>query len=123
MGQCPKIEYNDYRNLILKSQALIWEKSEKMSYEYQPIQIHNGQLIVPDQITLPIISGDGIGPEVSNAMKLVVNKAVEKSYQSRKSITWLEVLAGQASFEKTGEWLPQETLDVFSKYLIGIKGP
>lgn len=87
------------------------------------IQMINNELIVPDQVTIPYIPGDGIGPDVTAAMHKVVNTAIEISYQSDKKIIWKEVLAGEKAFQQTGEWLPQETLTAFSEYMVGIKGP
>jgi isocitrate dehydrogenase len=83
----------------------------------------NKKLIVPDQVTIPFISGDGIGPDVTAASLLVVNAAIEKAYQNEKRIIWKEVVAGERAFHQTGEWLPQETLNAFSDYIVGIKGP
>ncbi|MBE0685652.1 MAG: NADP-dependent isocitrate dehydrogenase [Anaerolineaceae bacterium] len=87
------------------------------------IQMVNNKLIVPDQVIIPFITGDGIGPEVTAAMLLVVNTAIEKVYQSVRKIIWKEVLAGEKAFHQTGEWLPQETLNAFSEFVVGIKGP
>lgn len=87
------------------------------------IRMVNKQLIVPDQVTIPFIPGDGIGPDVTAAMKSVVNAAIEKAYQNEKNIIWKEVFAGEKAFHQTGEWLPQETLNAFSEYVVGIKGP
>lgn len=83
----------------------------------------NNELIVPDQVTIPYIPGDGIGPDVTAAMQKVVNTAIDNVYQSNKKILWKEVLAGEKAFQQTGEWLPQETLTAFSEYTVGIKGP
>ena len=83
----------------------------------------DGKLIVPDVATIPFIMGDGVGSEVSPACQQVVNAAVEKAYKGQRKIEWLEVLAGGKANEKTGEWLPQATIDAFKEYLIGIKGP
>src|SRR5574344_489502 len=83
----------------------------------------DGNLIVPDVATIPFIMGDGVGTEVSPACQQVVNAAVEKAYKGQRKIEWLEVLAGGKANEKTGEWLPQATIDAFKEYLIGIKGP
>src|SRR5574344_417868 len=83
----------------------------------------DGNLIVPDVATIPFIMGDGVGSEVSPACQQVVNAAVEKAYKGQRKIEWLEVLAGGKANEKTGEWLPQATIDAFKEYLIGIKGP
>jgi isocitrate dehydrogenase len=87
------------------------------------IQMVNKKLIVPDQVTIPFITGDGIGPDVTDAMQSVVNAAIEKAYQFEKKIIWNEVFAGEKAFHQTGEWLPQETLNAFSEFVVGIKGP
>lgn len=87
------------------------------------IKIENGKLIVPDRPVMPFIEGDGIGPDIWTAAVRVFDAAVEKAYGGQRKIEWLEVLAGEKAFNKTGSWLPQETLDAFRKYLVGIKGP
>ncbi len=87
------------------------------------IKIENGKLIVPDRPVMPFIEGDGIGPDIWAAAVRVFDAAVEKAYGGQRKIEWLEVLAGEKAFKKTGSWLPQETLDTFRKYLVGIKGP
>ncbi len=87
------------------------------------IRMVNKKLFVPDQVTIPFISGDGIGPDVTAATQSVVNTAIEKAYHAERSIIWKEVLAGEKAFHQTGEWLPQETLNAFSDYIVGIKGP
>ncbi len=87
------------------------------------IKIENGKLIVPDRPVMPFIEGDGIGPDIWAAAVRVFDAAVEKAYGGQRKIEWLEVLAGEKAFKKTGSWLPQETLDSFRKYLVGIKGP
>ncbi|MBL7858064.1 MAG: NADP-dependent isocitrate dehydrogenase [Cyclobacteriaceae bacterium] len=89
----------------------------------QKIIISNGKLTVPDNPTIPFIEGDGTGPDIWSASQLVFDKAVEKAYGGKKKINWKEVLAGEKSFNKTGNWLPDETLDAFREYLVGIKGP
>ena len=81
------------------------------------------QLIVPDCATIPYIEGDGIGAEITPVGKSVVDCAVAKAYGGKRSIEWMEVLAGEKAFNKTGSWLPDETLDAFREYLVGIKGP
>jgi isocitrate dehydrogenase len=83
----------------------------------------NKKLIVPNQVTIPFITGDGIGPDVTAVTQSVVNAAIEKAYHAERSIIWKEVLAGEKAFHQTGEWLPQETLNTFSDYIVGIKGP
>jgi isocitrate dehydrogenase len=89
----------------------------------QKISIQNGKLIVPDRPTIPFIEGDGTGIDIWPVSRNVFDKAVEKAYGGKRQINWKEVLAGEKSFNKTGDWLPDETLDVFKEYLVGIKGP
>ncbi len=83
----------------------------------------DGKLIVPDVATIPFIEGDGVGSEITPVCQKVVDAAVAKAYDGKRKIEWMEVLAGGKAHEKTGEWLPQATLDAFSEYLVGIKGP
>ena len=87
------------------------------------IKFENGKLDVPNDPIIPFIEGDGIGIDIWPASKLVLDSAVEKAYSGKKKIFWKEVLAGEKAFNSTGEWLPQETLDTFQEYLVGIKGP
>jgi len=89
----------------------------------QKITISNGKLTVPDNPTIPFIEGDGTGPDIWRASQHVFDSAVAKAYGGKKKINWKEVLAGEKSFNKTGNWLPDETLDAFREYLVGIKGP
>jgi isocitrate dehydrogenase len=89
----------------------------------QKITISNGVLQVPDQPILPFIEGDGTGPDIWGASVRVIDAAVEKAFNGKKKIVWKEVLAGEKAFNKTGSWLPQETLTEFRQYLVGIKGP
>ena len=83
----------------------------------------DGKLVVPDNPTIPFIEGDGIGPDIWKASVRVFDAAVEKAYHGKKKINWLKVLAGEESFTKTGEWMPNETMDSFREYLVSIKGP
>jgi isocitrate dehydrogenase len=83
----------------------------------------NGILNVPDHPTIPFIEGDGIGPDIWKASVRVFDAAVEKAYEGKKKITWLEVLAGEKAFNHTGEWMPQATMDALKEYLLSIKGP
>ncbi len=80
-------------------------------------------LIVPTHPIIPFIEGDGIGPDIWSAAQNVFDTAVEKAYGGERKIEWLEVLAGEKAFNETGEWLPDETIDTFREYLVGIKGP
>ena len=89
----------------------------------QQVSIENGQLVVPNHPTIPFIEGDGVGKEIWHAAQTIFDKAVEKAYQGKCCVQWKEVLAGEKSFNANGSWLPQETMDAFKHYLIGIKGP
>jgi len=83
----------------------------------------DGTLKVPDTPQIPFIEGDGIGPDIWRATRMVIDSAVHKSYGGRKKISWLEVLAGEKGFEKTGNWLPDETLAIIQNHAVAIKGP
>jgi isocitrate dehydrogenase len=83
----------------------------------------NGKLNVPDSPAIPFIEGDGIGPDIWKASVRVFDAAIEKAFHGKKRINWLKVLAGEESFKKTGEWMPQSTMDAFREYLLAIKGP
>ncbi|MGO4984978.1 isocitrate/isopropylmalate family dehydrogenase, partial [Collinsella sp. Sow4_E3] len=74
-------------------------------------------------ITIPFIEGDGIGKEITSSVKQIIDKAVEKAYKNKRKIKWKEVLAGEKAFTKTGKWLPDETMEAFRTYRVGIKGP
>ena len=87
------------------------------------IKIVDRKLVVGDSPIIPFIEGDGIGIDIWPASKNVIDSAVEKAYRGTKKIIWKEVLAGEKAYNATGNWLPQETLDSFNKYLVGIKGP
>ncbi len=84
---------------------------------------NDGNLIVPNNPTIPFIEGDGIGPDIWKAAVRVFDAAVEKAYNGKRKINWLKVLAGEEAFNQTGEWMPEATMDAFKKYLISIKGP
>ncbi len=83
----------------------------------------NGKLNVPNDPIIPFIEGDGTGRDIWAASVKVLDAAVEKAYNGKKKIVWKEVLAGEKAFNKTGNWLPDETIDAFKEYLVGIKGP
>ena len=83
----------------------------------------DGKLQVPNHPTIPFIEGDGIGPDIWKAAVRVFDAAVEKAYKGEKKIEWIKVLAGQEAFDKTGSWMPDETMQAFKDYLISIKGP
>lgn len=80
-------------------------------------------LQVPDDPEIAYIEGDGIGPDITRAMLLVVNSAVEKAYGGRRRIIWREVLAGEKAFKETGNYLPEETLKTIRECVVAIKGP
>ena len=80
-------------------------------------------LHVPDEPIIPYIEGDGIGPDIWAAAQYVFDAAVNRAYGGDRRIAWTEVLAGQKAFDAGGEWLPEETVDAFRTYLVGIKGP
>ncbi|MFQ5581618.1 MAG: NADP-dependent isocitrate dehydrogenase [Mariprofundaceae bacterium] len=93
----------------------------------EKITMKDGKLNVPDQPVVAFIEGDGTGPDIWRASQAVLDTAVEKAYAGRRKIAWMEVFAGEKAWNAYGRgddaWLPQETLDAFSEYLIGIKGP
>ncbi|MEK3807677.1 NADP-dependent isocitrate dehydrogenase [Metabacillus sp. SLBN-84] len=89
----------------------------------QKITVTDGVLNVPNDPIIPFIEGDGIGPDIWAAASRVLEAAVDKAYNGEKKIVWKEVLAGEKAFNQTGEWLPEETLDVIREYFIAIKGP
>jgi len=80
-------------------------------------------LNVPDDPIIPYIEGDGIGIDIWPAAQAVFDAAIEKVFGGQKRVEWLQVLAGERAFNETGDWLPQDTVDAFEKYLVGIKGP
>jgi isocitrate dehydrogenase len=88
-----------------------------------PIARRNGQLVVPDDPIIPFIEGDGTGPDIWRASVRVMDAAVEKAYGGKKKIAWLEVYAGEKSFKQSNSWLPDETVEAFREYFVGIKGP
>ena len=94
-----------------------------MNQAGEAIQMVDGALKVPDHPTLPYIEGDGTGRDIWRASQRVFDAAVNKAYKGDRSIVWQEVLAGEKAFKETGNWLPEETLDAFRSYLVGIKGP
>jgi len=83
----------------------------------------DGTLTVPDQPVIPFIEGDGIGPDIWRATRLVIDRSVTACFGGRRQIAWLEVLAGEKGFQQTGEWLPEETLDTIREHVVAIKGP
>lgn len=88
-----------------------------------PITMSEAGLQVPNDPIVPFIQGDGTGPDIWRASVRVLDAAVAKAYAGGRRIEWMEVLAGEKAFNETGSWLPDETLDAFRSYLVGIKGP
>jgi isocitrate dehydrogenase len=82
-----------------------------------------GKLRVPDRPIIPFIEGDGVGRDVWRATVRVLDAAVERAYRGRRKIAWTEVYAGEKAFTKFNDWLPEETVEAFREYLIGLKGP
>ena len=87
------------------------------------ITIARGQLQVPDQPVIPFIRGDGTGPDIWAASVRVFDAAVAKAYGGKRRISWFEVFAGEESFKRFNNWLPDDTITAFKEYLVGIKGP
>lgn len=91
--------------------------------EEQKIIVVKGKIQVPNEPVIPFIEGDGTGADIWAASQKVFDAAVKKAYKGAKKVMWKEVLAGEKSFKKNGSWLPEETLQDFKNYLVGIKGP
>src|SRR5215472_7113302 len=90
----------------------------------QPISMGAGQhLVVPDNPIVPFIEGDGTGRDIWRASVRVLDAAVEKAYSGKRKIAWYEVYAGEKAYNLLNSWLPDETVDAFRNYLVGIKGP
>jgi len=87
------------------------------------ITIENGKLQVPDRPIIPFIEGDGTGPDIWRASVRVLDAAVARAYGGRRKIAWMEVYAGAKAFEQENNWLPDETVEAFREFLVGIKGP
>ena len=89
----------------------------------EQITIERGKPVVPAQPIIPFIEGDGIGPDIWRATQAVVDASVAKVYGGERRIAWMEIYAGEKANEKTGEWLPEETLEALREFKVGIKGP
>ena len=87
------------------------------------VKAEDGTLKVPDNPIIPFIEGDGIGPDIWRAARLVMDKSVDKAFSGQRQIKWLEVMAGEKSFGETGTWLPDETLAEIESHVVAIKGP
>ena len=91
--------------------------------EGAPIEVQNGKFIVPDHPILPFIEGDGTGPDIWKASRMVFDAAVEKAYAGRRRVVWYEVFAGEKAFTQFNTWLPTDTLEAIRRFHIAIKGP
>jgi isocitrate dehydrogenase len=87
------------------------------------ISRQNGRLVVPDNPIIPFIEGDGTGPDIWRASVRVLDAAVEKAYGGRRKLAWMEVYAGEKSFKQFDSWLPDDTIEAFREFYVGIKGP
>lgn len=90
--------------------------AEKVSFE-------EGKLQVPDKPVIPYIEGDGVGQDIWKNAQIVFDKAIAKVYGGHKQVIWREVLAGKKAYNETGNWLPNETLEIIKTHLLAIKGP
>jgi isocitrate dehydrogenase len=98
-------------------------KNVQVPLEGEKITIDNGILQVPDHPIIPFVEGDGTGRDIWQASVRVFEAAVEKAYLGKRKIHWMEVYAGEKSFRQFGDWLPNETVQAFTEFLVGIKGP
>src|SRR5260221_12609500 len=89
----------------------------------EKIRMGEGKLQVPENPIIPFIEGDGTGPDIWRASQYVFDNAVKKVYGGKRTIAWMEVFAGEKPFKQFNEWLPDETVEAFQEYLVGIKGP
>jgi len=100
-------------------------KKIAIPFKGEKIMIIDNKLSVPDNPVIPFIEGDGTGPDIWNASKMVFDAAVKKAYEGKKSIAWMEIFAGEKAVKIYGknEWLPKETLEAIKEYIVAIKGP
>jgi isocitrate dehydrogenase len=89
----------------------------------EKVSISGGKLNVPNNPIIPFIRGDGTGPDIWAASVRVLDAAVAKAYGGKRKIAWMEVFAGEESFKKFNNWLPDDTVEAFKEFLVGIKGP
>ncbi|MCD6430622.1 MAG: NADP-dependent isocitrate dehydrogenase, partial [Deltaproteobacteria bacterium] len=95
--------------------------TEKLQGEY--ITFKDGEYLIPDNPIVGALAGDGIGPDIWNATRMVLDAAVEKAYAGKRTICWQPLAAGEEAFKETGSYLPEDTLAAIKKQLIAIKGP
>jgi len=99
------------------------DASARVPPEGQSIRLDHGRLVVPQRPILPFIEGDGTGPDIWHAAVRVFDAAVDKAYDGQRGVAWMEVFAGQKAFDRLQTWLPDETIEAFREFLVGIKGP
>ncbi len=97
--------------------------TEDIMTETKIVKNADGSLNVPDFPIIPFIEGDGIGPDIWRAAKMLMDSAIQAAYKGDKKIAWLEVYAGEKAHQETGEWLPDQTLDTIRSHVVAIKGP
>ena len=115
--------FNHDRDLFWKEPDMAPYKHSNIPQAGAKITVEKGALQVPERPIIPYIEGDGIGPDIWCATQRVVDAAVAEAYQRERSIAWMEVLAGEKAFQKTGEWLPEETFEAMREFRVAIKGP
>src|SRR6476620_9534663 len=98
-------------------------KFAKVPPRGEGITYRNGALSIPDNPIIPFVEGDGTGPDIWRASVRVFDAAVERAYQGKRKIAWMEVFAGEKSFKQYQDWLPQETVDAMQEFRVSIKGP
>lgn len=137
--QYPKAPINNLFYVIIEIESTIILTNEKPNFSVleramsnfpiqppaggEPIQMVNGNLSVPDHPIIPFVEGDGTGRDIWRAAQRVFDAAVEKAYGGQRKIHWMEVLAGEKAYNQLGTWLPDETVEAFRQFLVGIKGP
>ena len=97
--------------------------NSKPAKQPERIEVKNEKLSVPDHPIVPFIEGDGIGPDIWRATKTVLDAAIEKAYDGKRRIEWMEIFAGEKAYKQTGAWLPPETMEAIRTHLVAIKGP
>src|SRR5215210_275759 len=103
--------------------SALTQQSSSPALDGQPITFRAGRLQVPATPIIPFIEGDGTGPDIWRAARLVFDGAVARAYGGKRRIAWVEVLAGEKAKNQTSSWLPDETLAAIGRYLVAIKGP
>jgi isocitrate dehydrogenase len=89
----------------------------------EKISFKDDKLLIPDNPIIPFIEGDGVGPDIWKASVQVIDRSIGICWQGNRKVIWKELLAGKKAYDRTGEWLPKDTIDAFREYRIGIKGP